>query len=46
MAKRRKSKRSIGKGKCIIINTPAGKRKLCKDMRGKVKFRKMSYSPR
>lgn len=49
MAKRkrkRKRKVTLSRGQCKIITTPAGKRKICKDRRGKVKFRKMSFKPR
>lgn len=48
MAKRKKKrkkrvKHNLRRGQCKTINTPAGRRRLCKMKNGKVRFKKLSY---
>lgn len=45
--KAKKRKRTIPPGDCIVISVPGrGKRKICKELNGDVRFRKMTYEPK
>lgn len=39
--RRKKPKHNLRKGTCKVINTKAGKRRICKLKNGKVRFKKL-----